>query len=67
MRLYDVYQCDGCKKEAQTDGYPKDWLDVNINKNLISSGEDEEYLYEGDFCSLECMKQALLKYLGGIK
>ncbi len=67
MRLYSLYQCDGCKKEVKTDGYPKDWLDVSIYKNIVSSEEDEEYLFEGDFCSIECMKRALLKYIKGVE
>uniref|UniRef100_A0A6M3L9X6 Uncharacterized protein n=1 Tax=viral metagenome TaxID=1070528 RepID=A0A6M3L9X6_9ZZZZ len=65
VRKYTVYECDVCGKEEQADGFPEEWIEIEVRKGAyFSSDEDfEKHLWERDCCRQECANKAMLAYL----
>ncbi len=62
MHKYQVWACDECGKEAQSDGYPKEWIQIDIRKGDYFHSDESEPEIEKDCCSQECANKVVLDY-----
>ena len=58
-----IYVCDVCGKEALSDGFPKDWFDVEIVRGDYAVREN--LLLDQLLCSKECLGKSLEDFLMG--
>ena len=61
MHKYTVWECDVCGSEEEADGYPKEWIGIEITKGSYLDN-NIEYVVSKDCCSQECANKAVLDY-----
>lgn len=63
MRMYSVYSCDVCGKEEKADGYPREWIQVEIRKGSYFRDEGEvTQEVNKDCCCQACANKVALDY-----
>ena len=62
MRKYSVYECDVCGCEEESDGYPRDWIEIQIDKGGYLKEKDDPDDIAKDCCSQACVNKAVLDY-----
>ena len=63
MKKYSVWECDVCGCEEEADGYPREWINIEIRKGsyFTDRGEAKQEV-EKDCCSQACANKAVLDY-----
>jgi hypothetical protein len=59
MFVAQILRCDICKKETESNGFPKDWWEVRIDKGGSLKPEENIEDFSMDCCSKECLVKAL--------
>ncbi len=59
MLKYQVWSCDVCGTVISGDGYPKEWIQIELRKGGFYSAEPE---VDKDCCCQACANKAVLDY-----
>ena len=62
MLKYQVWECEICGKQAQSDGFPNDWFHLELYRR-DRLGERETELIDADLCSDMCVRKLMTRYL----